>query len=124
MASVRRSVTQDRLRTAERMLLQRRNPSEVAAALTESEGISRRQARRYVVEALERIREDLDCINRTEMLALLVDSLNRTIAIGLERQQGAVVIGAVRTLNELLALGADHHQRLPHGGAYGRSKWQ
>jgi hypothetical protein len=50
-------------------------------------------------------------IDRAQMLSLLVDACNRTIAMGIERHQGAVVIGAVRTLNDLLALGADTRQQ-------------
>lgn len=107
----RRATSHDRISKAEALLLKHRNPAQVVAELAESEGISRRQARRYVSEALDLIRGDLDGIDRAQMLSLLVDACNRTIAMGIERHQGAVVIGAVRTLNDLLALGADTRQQ-------------
>jgi hypothetical protein len=103
-----RARTADRVAAAEQLLLQRRSPSQVVAELAELEGISRRSARRYVTRALEAIKADTESVDRAQLVALLVDALNRTIAMGLERHQPAVVIGAARELDSLLGLGASH----------------
>jgi hypothetical protein len=101
---------QQRVRQAETLLLQRRSPSQVVAELAESEGISRRSARRYVARALDAIKADTESVDRSQLVSLLVDALNRSIAMGLERHQPAVVIGAARELDSLLGLGANHRQ--------------
>jgi hypothetical protein len=104
---------QQRVRQAEALLLQRRSPSQVVAELAEAQGISRRSARRYVARALDAIKADTESVDRPQLVALLVDALNRSIAMGLERHQPAVVIGAARELDALLGLGASHRQG-PH----------
>jgi hypothetical protein len=108
-----RARTADRVAAAEKLLLQRRSPSQVVAELADSEGISRRSARRYVARALDAIKADTESVDRPQLVALLVDALNRSIAMGLERHQPAVVIGAARELDSLLGLGASHRQS-PH----------
>lgn len=108
-----RARTADRVAAAEKLLLQRRSPSQVVAELAETEGISRRSARRYVAKALDAIKADTESVDRPQLVALLVDALNRSIAMGLERHQPAVVIGAARELDALLGLGANHRQG-PH----------
>lgn len=108
-----RARTADRVAAAEKLLLQRRSPSQVVAELSELWGLSRRQSRRYVVAAMSNIRDDTEVVDRSQLVALLVDALNRSIAMGLERHQPAVVIGAARELDSLLGLGASHRQS-PH----------
>jgi hypothetical protein len=105
-----RARTADRVAAAERLLLQRRSPSQVVAELAEIWGLSRRQSRRYVTRALDAIKADTESVDRSQLVSLLVDALNRSIAMGLERHQPAVVIGAARELDSLLGLGANHRQ--------------
>jgi hypothetical protein len=105
-----RIIGKQRVQRAEALLMQRRSPSQVVAELAESEGISRRSARRYVAKALDAIKADTESVDRPQLVALLVDALNRAIAMGLERHQPAVVIGAARELDSLLGLGASHNQ--------------
>ena len=101
---------QQRVSQAEALLLVRRSPAQVVAELATAEGISRRSARRYVAKALELIQADTEAVDRPQLVSLLVDALNRSIAMALEHRQPAAVIGACRELDALLGLGASNHQ--------------
>lgn len=109
-----------RLRWCFQQLLQCRPTCTVVAELAEREGISRRQARRYVADAYAEMIAEIEEVNldRKHMLVQTVHALQRTIERGISTGQGAVVIGAVRTLDQLVGLGVnyhEHHRRMGYG---------
>jgi hypothetical protein len=105
-----RATGQQRLREAEALLLERRSPTACVNELADRWQISRRQSRRIVGEALEAIRGDLSGVERAQLLALLIDAGCKAVAQALELKQPAAAVGAIRCLDQLLALGAEHSQ--------------
>ena len=77
--------------------------------LADSEGISRRQAQRYVRQGYQQIQIDIEnCgVDRVPMVAKLVHLLESTLVIAMESKQCAAAVGAARELRELLGLAAD-----------------
>jgi len=88
-------------------LLKCRPPSAVTSELADREGLSRRQARRYVAAAYTQLVEDLEDIDldRKQMVAQVIHGLQQVMADGLASNQLAAVIGAARTLDGLVCLG-------------------
>lgn len=101
-----RAQSEERLRWCLAQLLRCRSTSTIVAELAEREGISRRSARRYVAAAYSEMVADLEeaQIDRQQMVAVCVHALQRTIEQALDAGHGNSVIGAVRTLDELLVL--------------------
>jgi hypothetical protein len=97
-----RAVTKARVDWAYAELLRNRATHRVVADLAAREGISARQARRIVGEAHKGLAEDLDHVERPEMLAKFVLALEVTVERSLEAGQYNATIGAVRTLADLL----------------------
>ena len=77
--------------------------------LAEQEGISRRQAQRYVREGYKQMRLDIEScgVDRVRQVAKLVNILESTIVIALEQKQCAAAVGAAREIRELTGLSAD-----------------
>ena len=74
--------------------------------VTDSWGLSAEQASRYVREARDVVKADLNDIDRVDMLASKVQMLEQmaTDAAAAGRESNA--IGAIRLLNELVGFGA------------------
>jgi len=90
-------------------LLQGHSGSATVAYLTETTGISQRQARRDVGAAYDRLQRDIeDCgIDRRKLTAQLVHGLQEALAKALATNHTSSVVGAARELRELLRLNGD-----------------
>jgi len=117
-----RTVAAARLKFATEMLLQCRSGSAVVAALAESEGISKRQARRIVGNAYDEVKKDIEDsgLDRSQLVAQIAHGLMESMGKALASGHGAVVVGAARQLDELLGLGAYAKQPMRRT-TYGRS---
>ena len=96
--------TGHRVQWALEQLLKCRSHSQVVAELSEMEGLSRRQARRYVVMAYEEMKLDFADLDRPALAALCINGLLQALGQALESGQGAVVVGCVRQLTALAGL--------------------
>jgi len=99
--------TSTRIDLAARELLKGRGASSVVAFLSESEGLSRRQAQRIVGRAYGLIVEDVERAgtDRRELTAQLIATLQEASASALERGHITGAVAACRELRELLGLG-------------------
>ncbi len=116
------TVAAARLKLATEMLLQCRSGSAVVAALAESEGISKRQARRIVGAAYDELKKDIEDsgLDRSQLVAQIAHGLLESMGKALASGHGAVVVGAARQLDELLGLGVNAKQPMRRT-SYGRS---
>ena len=117
-----RTVAAARLKFATEMLLQCRSGSAVVAALSESQGISKRQARRIVSNAYDEIKKDIEDsgLDRPRLISQLIHALLEAMAKALASGHGAVVVGCARQLDELVGLGVNAKQPMRRI-SYGRS---
>jgi hypothetical protein len=117
-----RTVAAARLKLATEMLLQCRSGSAVVAALSESQGISKRQARRIVARAYDEVRKDIEDtgLDRPGLISQLIHALLEAMAKALASGHGAVVVGCARQLDELVGLGVNAKQPMRRT-TYGRS---
>ena len=95
--------------TALNLLLKGTSASAAVSLLSDSEGISRRQAQRYVKAGYEQLRIDIEScgVDRVAQVSKLVHLLESTMAIAMEAKQFNAVVAASRELRELLGLAAD-----------------
>ncbi len=95
--------------TALNLLLKGTSASAAVSLLAEQEGISRRQAQRYVREGYKQIRVDIEnCgVDRVRQVAKLVNILESTIVIALENKQCSAAVGAAKEIRELCGLSSD-----------------
>ena len=100
----RKRESEHRIRWALEQLLKCRSHSAVVSELADSEGLSRRQARRYVAEAYDAMKADFADLDRPALAALCINGLMQALGQALESGQGAVVVGAVRQLTVLAGL--------------------
>jgi len=82
--------------------------STVVTEMTVRWGCSRRQSRRLVARAHQRLVDDLEVtgVERVHMVAQLHAALMTAMSTALSRNQPAVVVGASRALMDLLQLTA------------------
>ena len=108
-----RAVSKARVDWAYQQLVECRPTHKITAELAEREGISRRQARDYVGRAYKELAADLEDpqLENREYLAKMIASLEAAIETGVQRGNGAVVIGATRLLSELLGIGSEYFHR-------------
>lgn len=116
-AMANRAESEQRLNWCFQQLLKCRPTCTIVAELSEREGISRRQARRYVADAYAEMITEIEEVNldRKHMLVQTVHALQTTIERGVSTGNGAVVIGAIRMLDQLVGLGmnySEHHRRM------------
>lgn len=114
-----KGATQVRVTWAYQELLKSRPTHHVVADLAKREGLSKRQARRYVGQAHMELFHDLDTLERPQMLAKCVLALEASIQRSLEAGHGAAVVGAVRTLAELCQLTTASNSSKPPGRRFG-----
>jgi len=95
------------------LLLAGRSASATVSHLTQTQGIGRRQAQRYVRAAYEVIRGDIEQskIDRRQQVSLLVHLLQEGAAVALATKNVGALVGACRELRELLQLNPPK----PHG---------
>jgi len=95
------------------LLLAGRSASATVSQLTQTQGIGRRQAQRYVRAAYEMMRGDVEetKIDRRQQLAKLVHMLEEGAAVALASRNIGALVGACRELRELLQLNPPK----PHG---------
>jgi len=88
------------------LLLAGRSASATVSQLTQTQGIGRRQAQRYVAAAYKTIRGDIEQtkIDRRQQLAKLVHMLEEGAAVALATKNVGALVGACRELRELLQL--------------------
>lgn len=115
-----RAVTQQRLQEALQLLGQGYGCTELVAELADRWGCSRRASRRYVAKAYEEMVADLGHVEAADMLATLINRLERIARRAEEAKQYGAAVGACRTLGELAV--APHRNR-PQMGKFGRSSW-
>lgn len=72
---------------------------------TESWGLSSERARHYVREARDLVKDDLTTIDRADMLAAKVQTLEAIIDKSTTEGRESNAIGAIRLLNELVGFG-------------------
>jgi hypothetical protein len=115
-----RAIAKARTDWAYQQLVACRSTSKITAELAQREGISRRQARNYVGAAYKELAADLEDpkMENREFLAKMINSLESAIETGVERGNGAVVIGATRLLSELLGIGVEYFHRTSRSGSY------
>jgi len=107
-----RAVTAERLDWAVRRLTECRSTTSVVSLLSEREGISRRQAQRLVAKAYKVLLSDIEQVglDRREMVAQLVHALMETLSKALASNQPAAAVAAVRAINDLCLLTAQHRK--------------
>ena len=94
--------------TALNLLLKGTSASAAVSLLSAQEGISRRQAQRYVRQGYEQLQIDIEnCgVDRVPQVAKLVHLLETTCELALAAKQFNAVVAASRELRELLGLAA------------------
>ena len=94
--------------TALNLLLKGTSASAAVSLLAAQEGISRRQAQRYVRQGYEQLQIDIEnCgVDRVPQVAKLVHLLETTCELALVAKQFNAVVAASRELRELLGLAA------------------
>jgi hypothetical protein len=100
--------TAKRVDRAARLLLEGCSASSVVAQLSESEGISTRQARRIVKVAYQQLAADVSEIDRRELTAQTVHILQMAMKSALASGHASAVAGCAKTLMELIGLGQQH----------------
>ena len=91
------------------------------ARLAESEGVSRRTARRIAGKAMDLVHKDLEATNveNPQMATVLIHNLQECMARGMETNNIGAAVAAARELSAMLGIGM-HNRRTPRGGYYGR----
>ena len=109
MALAPKNTSRIRNAKALEMLLAGRSSPATVAHLTQTEGISRRQAQRHVRAAYEILRSDIERsdIDRAKQVAKLCHMLEEGAAVALASRNIGAMVGACRELRELLELTAD-----------------
>ena len=107
----------DRVDFAVRMLLKGHSCSRVVAELADSAGISRRQGRRIVNRAFAELKHDLDDaeVDRVEVLAQTIHMLQEGAAKAFAHNHVSAMVGCIRELRELIALGPEPSRGHSHG---------
>lgn len=85
--------------------------TEATTLLTERWGCSRRTARRAVVDAYRELTADLEDVQAADMLASVIDRLERTARKADQAGQHAAAVGALRLLAELATRSGHHRPR-------------
>lgn len=107
------SVTQQRLQEALKLLGDGYGCTELVAVLADKWGCSRRTSRRYVARAYEQLVADLGHVEAADMLATLINRLERIARRAEAAGQYGAAVGACRTLGELAV--TPHRARSQYG---------
>ena len=101
-----------RVRKAAGWILQGHSISHVVARMAESEGVSRRTARRIAAKAMDLVYKDLEAVDATnpQMATVLIHNLQECMARGMESNNIGAAVAAARELSAMLGIGK-HNQR-------------
>ena len=104
-----------RIRKAAGWILQGHAVSHVVARLAESEGVSRRTARRIAGKAMDLVHRDLEATNveNPQMATVLIHNLQECMARGMESNNIGAAVAAARELSAMLGIGV-HNRRPPN----------
>ena len=104
-----------RIRKAAGWILQGHSGCHVVARLAESEGVSRRTARRIASKAMDLVHRDLEATNveNPQMATVLIHNLQECMARGMESNNIGAAVAAARQLSAILGIGV-HNRRAPH----------
>ena len=99
-----------RVRKAAGWILQGHSVSHVVARLAESEGVSRRTARRIAGKAMDLVHKDLQATNveNPQMATVLIHNLQECMARGMESNN---IGAAARELSAMLGIGVHNRRR-------------
>lgn len=114
------SVTQQRLQEALKLLGDGYGCTELVTVLADKWGCSRRTSRRYVAKAYAAMVEDLGHVEAADMLATLINRLERIARRAEAAGQFGAAVGACRTLGEL-AVTPHRSRQASQFGRFGRS---
>ena len=110
------SVIQQRQQEVLRMLGEGYGCTELVTALADRWGCSRRTARRYVYKAHAELVDDLEHVEKQDMLAACVNRLERIARKAEKSGQYAAAVGATRSLLDI-SMQSSHHR--PPMGRFG-----
>jgi hypothetical protein len=110
--------TQQRLEEALKLLGDGYGCTELVAVLAEKWGCSRRTSRRYVAKAYAAMVDDLGHVEASDMLATIINRLERIARRAEAAGQFGAAVGACRTLGELVVT---PHRHKSHFGRFPRS---
>ena len=104
-----------RVRKAAGWILQGHSVSHVVARLAESEGVSRRTARRIAGKAMDLVHRDFEATNveNPQMATVLIHNLQECMARGMESNNIGAAVAAARELSAMLGIGM-HNRRPPN----------
>ena len=107
-----------RIRKAADHILKGHSAQATVAVVAETEGASRRIARRITARALKVVHNDLDKLNieTPELATLLIHQLQEIAAKGLETNQLGSSVAALRELSAMVGIGM--HNRLKTNNSY------
>ena len=96
-----------RVRKAVGWILQGHSVSHVVARLAESEGVSRRTARRITAKAMDLVHKDLEAVDiqNPQLASVLIHSLMEVAAKGRETGQLGASVAALRELAAMTGVG-------------------
>ena len=96
-----------RVRKAAGWILQGHSVSHVVARLAESEGVSRRTARRIAGKAMDLVHRDLEAVDiqNPQLASVLIHSLMEVAAKGRETGQLGASVAALRELAAMCGVG-------------------
>ena len=103
------SVVQQRQQEALKMLGEGWGTSELVAELALQWGCSRRTSRRYVSRAHKELVDDLEHVEKHDMLAACINRLERIARKAEKAGQYAAAVGATRSLLDLSTQSTHHH---------------
>jgi hypothetical protein len=114
-----KSTSKQRVDWCYQELLKCRATHQIAADLSKREGISTRQARRYVSTAFKDLKGIYEGIDRPDMLTKLIHGTETVLERALITGNLNAALGAMRDLNELMGLGYTHNAK-SRPGYYGK----
>lgn len=109
-----------RIRKAADHILKGHSAQATVATVAETEGCSRRTARRIVSRAMDLVHKDLEAvgIEKPQLSSVLIHSLMEVAAKARETGQLGAAVGALRELASMTGIGM-HNRRRPFNRYYG-----
>ena len=103
-----------RIRKAADHILKGHSAQSTVAAVAETEGVSRRTARRITAKAMDLVHKDLEAVDiqNPQLASLLIHQLQEIAAKGLETGQLGSSVAALRELSAMVGIGM-HNRRPP-----------
>ena len=104
-----------RIRKAADHILEGHSAQATVALVAETEGVSRRTARRIASKAMDLVHKDLEATNveNPQMATVLIHNLQECMARGMESNNIGAAVAAARELSAMLGIGV-HNRRPPN----------